>query len=180
MTPKLAIVAFPRFTAADRAAIRAVRERHDPQFALLDPHFTLVFPVEAPLHDIVGEARSVADASAPFPVTLNSILAVRDALGAGGHVFLVPERGAREVSALNARLYSGALKGHRVEIPYVPHITVAASADFLGCQVLAAELARNRWNVNGSIESLSVLKVTGAGVMTMAELPLGDRGIGAE
>jgi 2'-5' RNA ligase len=172
--PRLAIVAYPTFSETNQAAIQAIRARHDPQFAMLDPHFTLVFPVEAPLVDLVKEARSAANTAAAFSVTLHSVQAVRDVLGTGGHVFLVPEQGAREIAALNSRLYGGVLKwAHHVDIPYVPHITVAASADFSECEALAASLVRDRREMTGSVEALSVVEIVGAGVLTVANLPLG-------
>jgi hypothetical protein len=38
------VVAYPRLSDGDEAWVRAMRERHDPHAALIDPHFTLVFP----------------------------------------------------------------------------------------------------------------------------------------
>lgn len=174
MTPRLAIIAYPTFGETDRATIQSVRARHDPQFAILDPHFTLVFPIEAPLAEVVNEARSVAGAAAAFSVTLRSVRAVRDVFSAGGHVFLVPEQGASEIAALNSRLYGGVLNwAHRRDIPYVPHITVAAYTDFSECEALAATLARDQWDMNGSVEALSVVEIVGARVATVANLLLG-------
>jgi hypothetical protein len=51
------------------------------------------------------------------------------AFGRGGHICLVPEQGAEQVTALHEQLYGGALKwAHRADIPYVPLIAVAAYA----------------------------------------------------
>lgn len=174
MEPKRAIVAYPVFSAADRARIQAIRAGHDPQFAMLEPHFTLVFPVAAPLDQVVNEARSVARGGSAFSVTLQSVRAVRDVLGGGGHVFLVPGDGAEDVAALNCRLYSGALHwAHRADVPYVPHVTVAASPDFAECQALAVRLACSRWDLFGSVGSLSVVEIVGSTVATKADVPLG-------
>jgi hypothetical protein len=86
---------------------------------------------------------------------------------------LVPEQGAREIVALNARLYGGVLKwAHREDIPYVAHITVAAYADFSDCEVLAAALAGDQRDMNGSVEALTVVEIVGARVTTVAKLPL--------
>jgi hypothetical protein len=87
VNPKLAVVAFPIFSSTDRATLQTVRATHDPQFARLDPHFTLVFPVEAPLDQVVAEIRSTARAVAAFTVTLESVQAVRDVFGAEATCF---------------------------------------------------------------------------------------------
>ena len=174
MTPRLAIIAYPAFSETDRATIQSVRARHDPQFAMLDPHFTLVFPLEAPPADVVNEARGAASDAAGFPVTLRSVRAVRDVFGAGGHVFLVPGQGAKEIAALNARLYGGVLSwAHRADIPYVPHITVASHTDFSDCETLAASLAADQRDMNGTVEALTVIEIVGARVAIVANLPLG-------
>jgi 2'-5' RNA ligase len=170
---RLAIVAYPTFSGTDRATIQAVRARHDPQFAILDPHFTLLFPVEALLADVVNEARSAASDATSFPVTLRSVRAVRDRFSGGGHVFLIPEQGGREIVALNSRLYRGVLSwAYRAEIPYVPHITVAAYSDFSACEALAASLAGDQWEINGTVGALAVVELVGAQVTTVADLPI--------
>ena len=45
---------------------------------MLDPHFTLVFPVDAPRDDLVAEARSTATVVTALSFTLRSVHAVRD------------------------------------------------------------------------------------------------------
>jgi 2'-5' RNA ligase len=173
VTQRLAIIAYPQFTEADRAALQAVRAQHDPQFGMLAPHFTLVFPVEAPPEALVAEAQSATRAINAFPFTLRSVRAVRDAFGVGGHVFLVPDQGATQVSALHARLYGGSLSwAHRADIPYVPHITVAAHADFGRCEALAKQLEGDRKDLTGWVEALTVVAIAGASVTTVAFLPL--------
>jgi 2'-5' RNA ligase len=169
VTPKLAIIAYPVLEEADLASIQSIRATHDPQFPMLDPHFTLVFPIETPLADIASAVGLAAAAVAPFPFTLGSVRAVRDVFGPGGHVFLVPDHGAPEVIALHTRLYSGALRwAHRADIPYVPHITVAAHANFSRCEALAQQLARHHKDLSGRVEALTVVEVAGAGVKAVA------------
>jgi hypothetical protein len=91
---RTAIVAYPVFDGLDLAEIQAFRSAHDPQFSLLAPHFTLVFPVDAPTPDVVAEAAEAAAAVRQFSFTLTSVRAVRDSFGPGGHVFLIPDDGA--------------------------------------------------------------------------------------
>jgi 2'-5' RNA ligase len=168
VTSQLAIIAYPIFEEADLASIQSVRANHDPQFGMLAPHFTLVFPIEAPLSDLAVAVEVATGAIAPFPFTLNSVRAVRDTFGPGGHVFLVPEQGARQVVELHSLLYGGALKwAHRADIPYVPHITVAACRDFVKCETLATELARTQNERCGRIEALAIIEVSEGSVKTL-------------
>jgi 2'-5' RNA ligase len=132
-----------------------------------------VFPVEAPLADVLAQAESAAGATRAFPFTLRTARAVRDASGAGGHVFLVPEQGTQEVVVLHAALYSGALSwAHREDIPYVPHITVGAYADFDRCEALAHELEDGQINMSGRVDRVSVVEI-GSSVETIAAFRLG-------
>jgi 2'-5' RNA ligase len=154
---------------AGLASIQAIRATHDPQFTILGPHFTLVFPVEASLADVSAAVETTTAAVAPFSFTLRSVQAVRDALAPGGHVFLIPDRGAQRVRELHSRLYSGTLKwAHRTDIPYVPHITVAAHRDFRQCEALATELARSQEDRTGLVETLTIVEVSGTRVESLA------------
>jgi 2'-5' RNA ligase len=173
MASRLAIVAYPILNEADLAEIQAIREIHDPQFAVLTPHFTLVFPVEAPDAVVVAAAQAMGAVVPPFTFTLRSVRAVRDAVGAGGHVFLVPDDGAAQVCDLHDRLYAGALQSaHRRDIPYVPHITVAAHPNFSRCEALASEIESTNTARAGRVEALTVLGVSGKGIEELAVVAL--------
>lgn len=173
MTSRLAVIAYPVLNEADLVRMQSVRERDDPQFRLLDPHFTLVFPVEARLSDVESDIEAVANSAAPFRVVVNAIRAVKDALGVGGHVCLVAEQGASEILELHAELYAGSLAwARRTDIPYLPHITVAADADFSRCEALARQLDDGLMASAGIVEALTIVDVSGRTVRPIATLPL--------
>jgi 2'-5' RNA ligase len=169
MKMRTAVVAFPVFEGAVLDEIQAFRSKHDPQFALLAPHFTLVFPVEAVVADVVAEAAAVAEAVRRFSFTLTSARAVRDSFGSGGHVFLIPDDGAASVRELHARLYSGVLRESlREDIPYVPHITVAADESFERCEALASALDVAGGPKIGRVDVLTVMGLPGDGIEELA------------
>jgi hypothetical protein len=88
----------------------------------------------------------------------------------------VPDQGAQQVVELHSRLYGGALMwAHRADVPYVPHITVAAMAEFSQCEALAAELAREEHARSGRVESLTVVEISGATVRTRTVSRLAGR-----
>jgi hypothetical protein len=123
---------------------------------------------------VINEARSAASAAAAFSIRLHSVQAVRDVFGEGGHVFLVPDEGAKEIALLNSSLYGGVLSwAHRADIPFVPHITVAASQHFSECEALAATIAGDHRDMFGAIGALTVVEIVGGRVANVADLPLG-------
>jgi 2'-5' RNA ligase len=146
--------------AASRDWIETIRAGHDPQALRIAVHFTLVFPVAADAEAIAPEVARVARAQAPFGFAIETIAAVRDAFGHGGHVFLVPSDGAHEIHVLHDRLYAGSLAAHlRDDIPYTPHLTVAAHREFARCEALAAALNSQRPRIAGRIERLTLVEI---------------------
>lgn len=173
----LAVVAYPRLNEDDRQWIEAIRVKFDPQVARLAAHFTLVFPVEAALNTTTGEVSAVAKSLTPFTFTIRRATAVRNTLTTGGHVFLVVDEGARAIQELHGSLYAGALKSHRrSDIPFVPHITVAASEDFGWCDALARNLCRGR-TVSGILDALDIVDVALPRVESIGQFTLGRSGL---
>jgi len=171
---RVAVVAYPNVAAGDRAWIEAVRAAHDPQAARLGAHFTLVFPASVAAGPMVARVRSVAATCRPFDFALAEVKIVRDAVTLMWHVFLVPASGQAELRALHERLYNAELRRHlREDVPFVPHVTVAASGDEAACARLAARLAHEGRVVCGRVDSLDVVEVGPAGVHGVAAVPLG-------
>jgi 2'-5' RNA ligase len=171
---RVAVVAYPNVAAVDRAWMEAVRAEHDPQAARLGAHFTLVFPAAIAAAPMVARVRSVAATCRPFDFALAEVKIVRDAMTLMWHVFLVPASGQAELRALHERLYDGELRRHlRDDVPFVPHVTVAASADEVVCARLAVRLEHEGRVVCGRVDSLDVVEVAPAGVHRVAVVFLG-------
>ena len=102
-----AVVAFPQFEADDRQWIESIRARHDPEAKRIPAHFTLVFPAVLPLRATETHVARVAHSTEPIKFVLRRAAVVPDALGAGGHVFLLPEEGRDALGGLHERLYAG-------------------------------------------------------------------------
>jgi 2'-5' RNA ligase len=175
VTRRLAVVAYPAFDDADRGWIESFRAVHDPQARMLAAHVTLVFPAKAAIADVIAELTEAAASTREFSVVLRSAMAVPDPLGPGGHVFLVPEEGAKEISDLHERLYSGAFRPSlRIDIPYRPHITVAAGPEWPWCERVAASLNRNSRVVRGRVEAIELLEVGRKRVNPVERFALGS------
>jgi 2'-5' RNA ligase len=175
----LAVVAYPRLDDEDRQWVESIRARFDPQVARLAAHFTLVFPVEASLSTVAGEVSAVAESMTPIAFTIRHAMAVRNVRTTGGHVFLVADEGGRAIEGLHGRLYAGALKPHRrADIPYVPHMTVAASEDFGWCDALARNLCKGR-TISGTLDSIDVVDVALPRVESFGQFTLARSGLRA-
>ena len=154
----VAVVAYPQLAPPDQAWIDATRTAHDPRAAWIRAHVTLVFPCDAT--DIDAHVASVVRDSAPIELVLRELRAVRDAYaGRGGHVFLVPDEGADAITALHDRLYTGPLAPHlRADLPFVPHMTVAADADFDACERIAARLRGEIQPIRAVLDAIDVIE----------------------
>jgi 2'-5' RNA ligase len=173
----IAVVSYPRLDEVDRQWIESIRAAHDPQATRLGVHFTLVFPVEAPAAAVTAEVSAVAQSTGAIAFTINYAEAVRDVFGGGGHVFLVPDEGLEEIATLHDRLYGGLLRPHlRADIPFTPHMTVAANADLTWCESLAQELNRDRRSIRGTLEGIELVHVDTPRVNSIAAFVLGNSG----
>jgi 2'-5' RNA ligase len=140
----LLIVAPLEATRIDLGRIEAIRRRHDPHHAVIGAHVTLVFPFDAPDAGTAADhLAEIARSQGAIALRLSAFLAVRDANKGQSHVFLVPDHGRAEVEALHDALYSGPLEGElRPDIPYIPHVTVAAREHHEEAEDLIRELGQ--------------------------------------
>jgi 2'-5' RNA ligase len=151
-----------------------VRARHDPQASRIKAHVTLVFPGQLLPEPLLAHLASILAGCPSIPFLMQRAEAVADPIGGGAHVFLVPERGREELTALHDRLYQGVLRPLlRRDIPFVPHITVAAHTQLETCQDLARELNRAHPVVRGTIQELELIEVGDASVRTLRAFALG-------
>ena len=173
----IAIVSYPSIDEADRQWIESVRARHDPQAARIGVHFTLVFPTDASPVEVAAEVAAVASLARPIPFTIRGARAVGDVVGGGGHVFLVADEGRGEIATLHDRLYHGVLRPHlRADIPFTPHMTVAAGSDLAECEELVHELNLERRIVHGILRGIELVNVEKPHVDSIATFVLGRSG----
>ena len=125
------LVIFALLEMADKEAawIEEIRRRHDPQADLVPAHVTLVFPCEvSDTTCVANHAAATASTVAAIDFRLVSAVVVRDSFAPRSQVFLVPDLGAEPITVLHDRLNDGPLSPFlRSDIPYAPHVTVAAT-----------------------------------------------------
>lgn len=171
----LLTLAYPTLSAADRAWIQRIRGQYDSQAQWVAPHFTLVFPV----FDVEGqlfaeEIRQQARGQESIRFEIRCATVVRDTLSDLTHTFLVPDQGFGDLVKLHDQLYSNLLAPHlRLDIPFIPHITVASSVDATVCKRVADAINGEDRVVRGEVETLDIVHFANQQVTTLAQISLG-------
>jgi len=169
-----AIVAFPSLEESDRQWIEAIRAKHDPQAARIAAHFSLVFPTMLSRRMVEAQAARLARTTEPIKFVLRRAAVVEDPIGAGGHVFLLPEEGRDQIVQLHDRLYEGALHLHiRKDVPFTPHMTVASRTLSDPLHVLAGEINAANRSVRGFISEIVLVAVEPAAIRPIMHFQLG-------
>lgn len=170
-----AVVAFPVLGADDRQWIESIRAKHDPEAKRIAAHFTLVFPAIVPLRATEAHIIRVANRTEPIRFVLRRATVVPDALGSGGHVFLIPEDGRDALAGLHERLYEGALQAHmKRHTSFTPHVTVAAGLSLGPMHMLAGELNAKNLGIRGSISEIVLVDVTEDAIRKVGNYSLGS------
>jgi len=146
-----------------------------PSAQVVAPHFTLVFPCKgAPVDAVLDHAAHVASQTEPVGFVLRSALAIKDTFSAANHVFLVPDEGSPAVVALHRSLSSGHLAQiARPDIPFTPHVTVAALAEPEQAAAVADELNAGGVAIAGTIFAIDVLALDDKAVREISRIELG-------
>ncbi|KAF0182165.1 MAG: hypothetical protein FD160_1385 [Caulobacteraceae bacterium] len=160
----LVIVSRLDIGAADRKWIEGIRRDHDPQRAIIDAHFTHVFPFAfSSTAEVISHAATIAASTDVVTFQLSKAAAVRDATAPRSLVFLLPTEGELEIRRLHDRLYSGVLAPMlRADIPFVSHVTVAAFDRNDEAERMAREL--EPFNTQGKLTAMDLLEFDGATV----------------
>lgn len=115
---KLAVVYFLK-TNLDK--INYFRKQYDPNWFIIPPHITIVFPLsEVSDNQLVEHLKKVTKDVKPFSICLNGLSKTDD-----GCLFLLVKEGKEKIVSLHNKLYSGILTSHMpAGFPFIPHITL--------------------------------------------------------
>jgi hypothetical protein len=171
----LLALAYPTVRKEDWAWMQAIRQVHDQRYyGVVDPHFTLVFPVfKLAVEPFVAHVKRQLAGRRRFPFVVRCATVVQDLLSPAAHVFLVPDEGNSELVKLHDALYTDLLQPElRLDIPYIPHIGVATKADLAACKILADELNAQEFCIRGVIERLDIVSYEQNRVETLTRIEL--------
>lgn len=172
--PRLFVLAFPKLSPQDLAWIQAIRQAHDAQFEVVDPHFTLLFGTTAVSRaDLLSHVTQQAATTSAFSLSLCAAISVKDSFSPYTHTFLVPDTGNSDLIKLHDQLYTGPLRNEqRLDIPYIPHITVGSFADPQQGQQLAERLNSENFVIDGAVDALDVVALADGELTAVQTIPL--------
>jgi 2'-5' RNA ligase len=174
MSRKFAVVGYPNLDEVDRRWIELFRSKHDPQASRIGAHYTLAFPVEIPFRGLESEIAAVAQSSQPISFIIRHAEVVRDAFSDASLIFLIPDEGNVGLTALHDHLYAGVLRPYRrLDIPFVPHVTIGAAPDPRSAQKLVPELNFHSRIIRGTVDKIDLVEICDEGVRSLAAYALG-------
>jgi len=170
----LHVVAYPELNADDFLRIQECRKEHNSLYTIIPPHFTLVFAVKDVSEiDFVSEIKRKTDSIKPISFCLRSATINRDAISGYYDAFLVPDEGYGAISKLHDRLYSGKLLPEwRMDIPYVPHISIACNTDPNKILTIVNEWNSREFAIEGKIRYLDIINYENRRVETLTRIEL--------
>jgi 2'-5' RNA ligase len=132
-----------------------------------------MFPFSCEAAALLAHVKRQAAALSSFPVTLARVVAQRDEVAGGNHVFLVPSEGTDQVKQIHDALYTSTFRAHlREDIPYHPHVTVGSCATFEECASMAEALNRSPISLRARIDAIDVISVGVDGIAPAGHVPL--------
>ena len=175
MGMSLAVVSYPAISPEDGLWLDALRYRFpDLAYPRLPPHVTLVFPtMTVDAATLIHYMHEVVQNFEPINFMIRCALYMPDALGNNTHVFLVPDEGFSAIVRLHDQLYRGLLApALRLDIPFIPHITVGYSADAAYCKSAVDAINAENREISGTLSVLQVLAVSEDGIQSIERLRL--------
>lgn len=168
-------LAYPQLSASDRMFIEEFRRRYDIPFRdVVAPHWTLAFGCTAIAEaEYCQHVREITEAQSMIRFCCRYAMVGVDDTNDNYYVFLVPDEGFSDISRLHDRLYTGVLAPHlRLDISYVPHITIATIPDRWRIKALCDELNSNGMTIHGIIGSITACAYDGSKIKNLEDFPL--------
>jgi len=171
----LLVLAYPQLEKKEYDWIQSFRKKYDERYYnLVEPHFTLVFPVDNIEQNVfINHVSKAAKKFKEFYFVLRCSQIVKDSFSDYTDVFLIPEEGYRIFVKLHDELYSGILENElRLDIPFIPHLGLANSKDPKKCKLLADEINSTNPEIFGAINKLDVVSYLNNKIVSIKEINL--------
>jgi 2'-5' RNA ligase len=172
---RLLIVAYPKISKSDFEWIQDNRRRYDElSYLAAPPHFTLFFPSDEFKSDDLLQTTTLNIGSfSSFQFSLRSAIIMPPVVGEYSYVFLVPDEGFSQIIQLHDKIYSKELRSSlRLDIPFVPHVTVASSKNVVACKELVDVLNNKKFEITGKIHTLDLAFEDGNCITTLSQIHL--------
>jgi 2'-5' RNA ligase len=157
----LLVIGYPDIRREDTGWIIGLRQRH-PQLhhSTIDPHFTFIFPLDSVDEDQLAQhIRDQLAGFSPISFVLRCCMLVKNDSDENYFVLLIPDEGFSSIVKVHDRLYTGILASElRLDIPFIPHITLGYSSDAQYCRAIVQDLNKEQFEIKGTIFSLDLVK----------------------
>lgn len=173
----LAVIAIPELLPDDIELLHDLRAHNGVQTNGLElPFLIVVDPTDdVDAFPLIEHVRAIAGAVGSFTFSLRCAVPMLDPERGRASVGLVPERGLADLVRVRSMLYEGALReALRLDVPFIPHVSVGEFDDPKRAKRLADRLNDDRPAVLGALRELAVIRVDGHLAETLARFPLGD------
>lgn len=171
----LFVVSYPDITQEDARRIADIRQRHRSlDHSVAAPHFTLVFHLHSvDDRQVARHVKAKLSGWNPITFVLRCCLVVKDDSDDKYYAVLVPDEGFSSIVKLHDRLYTGILTPHlRLDIPFIPHVTIGYSVHSSICKAVADELNDERFEIGGTISTLDLLRKNAEQITTVERFPI--------
>lgn len=170
----LHVIAYPELAVADYETIQSFRRDYNSLYTVIEPHFTIVFAVaNMTPTDFTEEVRQRVKDIDAIPFCLRCAAINKDAFSNNYDAFLVPDEGFSRISRLHDRLYSKKLLAHhRLDIPYIPHISIGNSPDAQAIKRIVDQWNEKDFAICGKIAALDIIKYERRVVATLTRISL--------
>src|SRR5262249_2846299 len=152
------LYALVHYPAIDLRLIDGLRSKYDPQFRLIAPHITIMFPALDSIGErsLVSHIEGVLHRWKSFPIRLKGLQQSWDE-----YLFLLLNKGEEDVIRLHDEIYTGLLSEYRDEVrPFIPHVTLGAfSAKSEEYALALKEAERLNLDYECMLDRLDLIKV---------------------
>jgi 2'-5' RNA ligase len=164
----------PELSRPDIERIQTVRAQHDPQGKLLGPHVTVVFPtLAATERRILDHVTQIVANVRAFRAAFRSAIVYRDLEKPLTYAYLLPDDGNSHFVRLHHQLLTGPLeRALRLDLPYVPHITLGAFDRPEAAKAAADGFNAQPFTISGFVNTVTVARLEDGKLSTLAALRL--------
>ena len=171
----LLVLSYPEISQEDFNWIQKIRAEHDIlHYKIVDPHFTIVFAVDdINRNEFIDHVKEQTQGFKKITFILRNAVVNKDSFSEYTYVFLVPDEGRSGIIKLHDKLYQGRLATKlRLDIPFIPHISIGNSLDPQECEKLVDQLNQQPFAIRGFIETLDVVKYGDNKLETIEQIKL--------
>ncbi|MCP4705812.1 MAG: 2'-5' RNA ligase family protein [candidate division Zixibacteria bacterium] len=155
----LIAISYPELIQKDFDWIQSLRKKYDNDgFNLLDAHVTFIFPTEKIKQDkLLNHIRPKIQSFPKIDIELIRFKLSNKLFQGKWFIFLVPEKGKKQITELHDILYTDLLAPElSIEYPFDPHMTIGCLKNKNQCLDIIEKLNKKNFCIKGHISSIDV------------------------